>query len=137
VPQDDTLLATLTPAECLTYHALLRLPTHLSPGQVQVSTQAGPPLISVWLDAAVAYSLLLGARCSHAVTRHPSAGCFQCLSLFFLSSFISGSLLGLSPPCLQAQVSRVLQELGLQGVAGTRVGGGTGGRGISGGERRR
>lgn len=71
VPQDDTLLPTLTVAECLTYSALLRLPTSLTPEQVQ------------------------------------------------------------------AQVRRVVEELGLQHVAGSRVGGLTGSRGISGGERRR
>ncbi|GAB4823317.1 hypothetical protein N2152v2_010363 [Parachlorella kessleri] len=73
VPQDDTLLPTLTVAECLTYSALLRLPTSLTPEQVQA----------------------------------------------------------------QAQVRRVVEELGLQHVAGSRVGGLTGSRGISGGERRR
>ena len=44
VPQDDTLLPTLTVAECLTYSALLRLPISLTPEQVQVSVcvSSGP-----------------------------------------------------------------------------------------------
>lgn len=37
VPQDDTLLSTLTVAECLTYSALLRLQATLTPKQIQVS----------------------------------------------------------------------------------------------------
>ena len=37
VPQDDNLLGTLTVAECLTYSALLRLPSSLTPEQVQAS----------------------------------------------------------------------------------------------------
>lgn len=36
VPQEDNLLSTLTVAECITYSALLRLPSTLSPEQIQV-----------------------------------------------------------------------------------------------------
>lgn len=36
MPQEDALLSTLTVAECLTYSALLRLPRHIKPEQLQV-----------------------------------------------------------------------------------------------------
>ncbi len=41
------------------------------------------------------------------------------------------------PSSMQARVEGVLEELGLQHVAGSQVGGSSGIRGISGGERRR
>lgn len=40
VAQDDTLVPTLTVAECLTYAALLHLPAHLGPEAIQARTHA-------------------------------------------------------------------------------------------------
>lgn len=49
VPQEDALLSTLTVAECLTYSALLRLPRHVKPEQLQVCQGAALLLCcTVW-----------------------------------------------------------------------------------------
>ena len=113
LPQDDALLPTLTVAECLLMHAMLRLPASLTPQQAQVGGKGG-----VWPMQPFDQSRPCSPCCMPCQAR---CNCTEA-----------------QPPMLQSKVAAVIAELGLQQVAGSRVGStGTGRRGISGGERRR
>lgn len=144
VAQDDTLLPTLTVEECVRYSAILRC------GMSSSSS------VALQADVGVTTLLLPGVCCrASACVRLPLGIAAQRHALLCLAwpchplallNAVPDSPPWRSLPCrlhgagaaeVQAAVRSVLGELGLTHVARTRVGGSSGIRGVSGGERRR
>lgn len=129
VPQDDSLLPTLTVEECIRYSAILRC------AQGQRGWQ--------WLDgdSVGGWCRLAGPHPSLREPAMPASpdGCLLQAAnpARRTSPLFPHRLPHASAGEVQAAVQAVVAELGLQHVARSRVGGRSGIRGISGGERRR
>jgi hypothetical protein len=131
VAQDDTLLPTLTVEECIRYSAILRQAT-LAP-----QLQPGTPIRVAWPNLHARQCRAQAGPAIPAGKQSQKLSSKLCLPDLPVYCVPARRLHSATPEELQAAVQSVMAELGLLQVARSRVGGSSGIRGVSGGERRR
>ena len=124
VPQDDTLLPTLTVEECLRYSALLRLPA--AAGPEEVAARVAGAMQELGLTHVASSQVGGGLR-----TCRPRGCCGGCLSSAALSLQVP------EPLSCHALCTPGADVVDCSACLPVQVGGSSGIRGVSGGERRR